>query len=68
MTELNTKPKWADGRTVEQLYPGLGGKTRRYDLLNRGLICAKKHGKSTLFDLDSIDQFIASLPDYGKVA
>lgn len=68
MAELITKPKWADGRTVELLYPGFGGKTRRYELLNKGHIRAKKHGKSTLFDLESIDEFIASLPAYGEAA
>lgn len=66
MTQIQPIPKWADGRTVAYLYPGLGGKTRRYELLNKGLIRAKKHGKSTLFDLDSIDEFIASLPAYGE--
>lgn len=62
------RPRWADGRTVEALYPGMLRKTRRYELLNLGAIKAKKCGRTTLFDLESIDAHIASLPDYGAAA
>ena len=64
MRDLKGHPKWGDGRTVERHFPGMGGKTRRYALLNQGLIRAKKHGRSTMFDLDSIDEYIEGLPDY----
>lgn len=67
-TANSFRPRWADGRTVEALYPGMLRKTRRYELLNAGVIKAKKCGRTTLFDLESIDAHIASLPDYGKAA
>jgi len=69
-TEISNtiRPRWADGKTVEAVYPGMLRKTRRYELLNAGVIKAKKVGRTTLFDLASIDAYIASLPDYGKAA
>lgn len=67
-TTTTLRPRWADGRTVEAAYPGMLRKTRRYELLNAGMIKAKKAGRTTLFDLESIDAYIASLPDYGKAA
>lgn len=67
-TVSNIRPRWADGRTVEAVYPGMLRKTRRYELLNAGVIKAKKVGRTTLFDLESIDAYIASLPDYGQAA
>jgi hypothetical protein len=60
--------RWADGKAVENLYPGVMAKSRRYELLNAGMIKAKKLGTTTVFDLDSIDEYIAGLPDYGKAA
>lgn len=70
-TSKNTptiRPRWADGKAVEALYPGMLRKTRRYELLNAGAIKAKKSGRKTLFDTESIDAYIASLPDYGQAA
>ena len=42
-------------------YAGVG-RTRAYELIAAGLIRAVKLGNSTLIDLDSVDQFHASLP------
>jgi hypothetical protein len=39
------------------------GNTKGHDLINRGLIRAKKLDGKTLIDLDSVDDFLASLPD-----
>jgi hypothetical protein len=39
------------------------GNTKGHDLINRGLIRAKKLDGKTLIDLDSVDEFLASLPD-----
>jgi hypothetical protein len=39
------------------------GNTKGHDLINRGLIKAVKLDGKTLIDMDSVEQFLASLPD-----
>jgi hypothetical protein len=39
------------------------GNTKGHDLINRGLIKAVKLDGKTLVDMNSVDQFLASLPD-----
>jgi hypothetical protein len=39
------------------------GTTKGHDLINRGRIKAKKLDGKTLIDMDSVDEFLASLPD-----
>jgi hypothetical protein len=64
MANSNTRGRYADGKGVDELFPGVMAKTRRYELLNSGAIKAKKLGATTVFDLDSIEAYIDSLPDY----
>lgn len=68
INDHSSRPRWADSKTLEKLYPGLMNKTRRYELLKAGAIKAKKVGRKTLFDTDSVEDFIASLPIYGQEA
>jgi hypothetical protein len=39
------------------------GPTKGHDLINRGLIKVVKLDGKTLIDMDSVEQFLASLPD-----
>jgi hypothetical protein len=41
------------------------GRTKTYDLINRGLVSARKCGRITLIDRVSAERWYASLPSYG---
>jgi excisionase family DNA binding protein len=43
-------------------------RSRQYELLSDGLIKAKKLGSRTLIDLESVDAYLSSLPDYEATA
>jgi excisionase family DNA binding protein len=38
------------------------GKTRVYQLINEGILDARKSGRSTLIDLNSADRYLSDLP------
>jgi hypothetical protein len=40
------------------------GRTKTYDLINRGLVSARKCGRITLIDRVSAERWYASLPSY----
>ncbi len=44
------------------------GKTTTYDLLRKKKIRAKKLGAKTLIDFASVDEYLASLPEFGEEA
>jgi hypothetical protein len=62
------RPKWGDAKAVDRHFPNAIGKSKRYELLKEGTLRAKKFGRSTIWDLDSIASYIESLPDYGQAA
>ena len=43
---------------------GLFKRTKCYELINAGKIIAYKRGHTTLIDADSLDAYLASLPQY----
>jgi hypothetical protein len=44
------------------------GRTKAYELLNGGKIRARKMGVKTLIEVQSVRDYIASLPTYGEAA
>jgi hypothetical protein len=54
-------PRW--GTRSEGMAHGKFGSTTMNDLMQSGHITAKKAGKKVLVDLNSIDDYILSLPD-----
>lgn len=65
-TTSQTAPRFADGKTIEQLY-GIK-KTMRFALIAQGKIRAKKVGASTLIDVQSVEDFLAAQPDAKRAA
>ena len=57
-------PRWAT--RLEAMAYGKFGSTTMNDLLQSGHIVAKKAGKKNIVDLNSIDDYILSLPDVSK--
>jgi excisionase family DNA binding protein len=43
------------------------GRTRLYSKLAEGVIKARKHGGQTLIDLDSLDRYLETLPEWTPV-
>jgi hypothetical protein len=41
------------------------GSTKMNEILQAGLIVAKKHGVKVIIDLDSVDQYVEALPNVG---
>ena len=58
--------RWGSLEQLRQRYPW--GKTRAYELLKDGKLRAKRLGGRTIWDFESADALIASLPDYGQGA
>lgn len=44
------------------------GRSTAYELLNTGLIRAKKLGTKTLIEFASVEEYLASLPSFGEAA
>lgn len=65
---LTTPRAYGDLAALQARHPGSFKKTRAYALLKEGRLSAKKFGARTIWDLTSADEFIATLPDYGKAA
>jgi len=59
-------PRWAP-RQKAMHYGGDIGATRMNELMQTGKICAKKDGKKVVVDLNSIDDYLWSLPDVGSI-
>jgi hypothetical protein len=71
MSESNLEPigsnrvndaEWTDKPGAKKILPV--GDTLLYDYLNRGLIEARKVGKKTIFNVESLRACVASLPRY----
>lgn len=57
------QPRWADFRGLQAAFPGAFQKSKAYELLASGKLRAKKLGRRTLWDLSSVEELIANLPD-----
>ena len=57
------QPRWASRR--EAMEYGKVSATTLNDLMQQGLIVAKKRGTTVIVDLNSVDDFYADLPEVG---
>jgi hypothetical protein len=64
MLETSHKPRRYASRKEAMAYMRVGS-TKMNELMQAGLIAAKKHGVKVIVDLDSVDNYYAALPDVG---
>jgi hypothetical protein len=60
--KLSPVARYGTRRDIEEKYRI--SEREIYQLLNAGLIKAKKHGNRRLIDLQSVEDHLAALPDY----
>jgi hypothetical protein len=66
MIETATAPgrRWASRK--EAMAHMRVGSTKMNEILQAGLITAKKHGAKVIVDLNSVDQYVEALPNVGS--
>jgi hypothetical protein len=64
MSEISSTPRRWASRKEAMTYMRVGA-TRMNELLQAGLIFAKKNGRKVIVDLDSVDHYYESLPNVG---